>query len=514
MAVAEELRHRLVEVLQQAVASGDPNSLQAVERVADFYAASGRYDDAEQLYLQARDKQLAKYGTEAEGFLDVTEELVRFYLDVVNRCDQAEPLCLELSTTRREVLGADSPRAIRALVLLARIYERQKRFQDAERIYLDILKIKPSEDAKDSTPEVYESILWLSAFAPLHHFLDEQWLVMRLLEDQGTGMANEKRWMICAHYLLARLYATCPVAELHNVAKAIEHGTSACRLGGWAEPICLDALAAAYAEAGRFDLAGQRQKEAIGRLSGVKARMRTVFVNRLTMYEHGVSKSPKGLVARWEFEQSKDGMVADTSGNNLHGRLVGHAQVYADPERGNVLHLDGEGDWVDCGADARFDITDEITVSAWIKVGKFDKTWQAIVTKGDSTWRLLRDRTTDAPVFACTGVNTLGRPYGTLSGHANVNDSKWHHVAGVYDGRKLSLYVDGELDTFTPAGAFTRINTSRDHVLIGGNAGTQPPREWNGLIDDLRIYSYAFPPGDIKALHEGKEPSSDKGSTR
>jgi hypothetical protein len=343
--------------------------------------------------------------------------------------------------------------------------------------------------------------------------LDEQSLVMRLLEDQSTGIAKDKRWMICAHYLLARLYTTCPRPELHNVAKAIEHGTSACELSGWAEPICLDALAAAYAEAGRFDLAVQRQEEAIVRLSGVKARMRRVFVNRRTMYEHGVAKSPKGLVARWEFEQSKDGMVADSSGNNLHGRLVGDAQVYADPERGNVLRLDGEGDWVDCGADGRFDITDEITISVWIKVGKFDKDWQAIVTKGDSTWRLQRDGTSNALEFACTGVEatTVNNPYGNLTGRANVNDGRWHHVAGVYDGRRLSLYVDGEMDASAPAFAFTRINTSADHVLIGGNAGVQPPRGWNGLIDDLRIYSYALPAEDIKTLHEGKEPTQSKG---
>jgi hypothetical protein len=270
----------------------------------------------------------------------------------------------------------------------------------------------------------------------------------------------------------------------------------------------------AYAEAGRLDLAVQRQKEAIVQLSGIKAWMGTLFANRLTMYEHGVAKSPKGLVARWEFEQSKDGMVADTSGNNLHGRLVGDAQVYADPERGNVLRLDGEGDWVDCGADARFDITDEITISVWIKVGKFDKVWQAIIAKG-GTWRLQRDRTTDALEFACSGVNTPGTFYvGNLFGRANVNDGKWHHVAGIYDGRRLSLYIGGELDTFAPAVAFTRINTSTDHVLIGMNADLQPPREWNGLVDDLRIYSYALPPEDIKALHEGKEPAQNKGSTR
>lgn len=129
--------------------------------------------------------------------------------------------------------------------------------------------------------------------------------------------------------------------EFHSATKAIEHGTAACELSGWAEPFCLDAPAA-HAEAGRFDLAVQRQKEAIKGLRGNKEFMGGhVFSLRLTRYEHGASKPPRGLVARWEFEQSKEGMVADTSGNNLHGRLVGDAQVYADPERGNVLRLDG-----------------------------------------------------------------------------------------------------------------------------------------------------------------------------
>jgi serine/threonine protein kinase len=514
-AEAEQLRRRLVEVLQQAVASGDPNSLRAVEQIPGVDAAFDRYDGAKQLYLQARDRQLAKPGVKVEGLPHPTEELVRLYLDLLNRCGEAEQLCLELLKTGQEVLGAEDPRAIRTRILLARVYERQKRYQEAEQLYLDILKTKPNGDAKDSTPEVYETVFWLLAFAPLGYSPDEQALVIRLLDNETTEIPKDKRWMISAHYLLARLYATCPVAELHNTTKAIEHGTTACELSGWAESICLDALAAAYAEAGRFDLAVQRQKEAIERLSGVKAWMRTVFASRLTMYEHGLAKSPKGLVARWEFEQSKDRIVPDTSGNNLHGRLVGDAQVYADPDRGNVLRLDGAGDWVDCGADAMFDVIDEITVSVWIKVGKFDKEWQAIVTKGDSTWRLLRNRTTDTLAFACSGVNTPETgPYGTVYGRVNVNDGRWHHVAGVYDGRRLSLYVDGELDTAVPTFASTRINTSTERVGVGMNSATRPPREWNGLIDDLRIYGYALSPEDIRALHEGREPSRDKASIR
>lgn len=106
------------------------------------------------------------------------------------------------------------------------------------------------------------------------------------------------------------------------------------------------------------------------------------------------------------------------------------------------------GDWVDCGADARFDLTDEITISAWIKVGKFDKPWQAIIAKGDKAWRLQRDQATDALAFSCSGVLPVLMPtedldWGELPGHTAVNDGRWHHIAGVFGGGRMSLYVDG-----------------------------------------------------------------------
>ncbi len=516
-AEAGQLCCRLFEVLQQAVASADGNSLQPVEQLADAYLWFGRYDDAERLYLQARARQLAKSGATARDSLDLTEEVVRFYLDVLNRGDQGEPLCLELLKTRREVSGADSPPTLWTTILLARIYERQKRYREAERLYLDVLNIKPRENPQDKAPEVYESVLSPFLPAPLTCLVDETAFVLRLLEDQSAGVAPDRRWTICVHWLLARLYATCPAAEIHNVAKAIEHGTVACELSGWAEPICLDALAAACAEAGRFEPAVQRQKEAMERLSGTRACLATIFANRLTRYERGTAKGSEGLVARWEFEESKDGMVPDTSGNNLHGRLVGDARVYTDPDRGQVLRLDGAGDWVDCGADGRFDLTDAITISVWIRVGGFDKAWQTVVAKGNRAWRLQRDRATDDLQFAGGGVGaTRARSEPNAGGRdrTHVNDGKWHHVAAVYDGRRLSLYIDGAPDTVVPALAFTRIDTSTDPVLIGNNAGAPGPSEWDGLIDDLRIYNYALPPQAIKALHEGQEPAPDQDSTR
>lgn len=66
-----------------------------------------------------------------------------------------------------------------------------------------------------------------------------------------------------AHYKLSWLQATCPLASLRNGAEAIEHAVQANRLCEGRQPEVLDALAAAYAEAGRFPEAAAIARKAL-----------------------------------------------------------------------------------------------------------------------------------------------------------------------------------------------------------------------------------------------------------
>ena len=48
-------------------------------------------------------------------------------------------------------------------------------------------------------------------------------------------------------------------------------------------------------------------------------------------------------------------------------------------------------------------------------------------------------------------VDVAGRPLfylndTSLDGSARLDDDAWHHVAAVYDGEELKLFVDGEED--------------------------------------------------------------------
>jgi hypothetical protein len=211
-----------------------------------------------------------------------------------------------------------------------------------------------------------------------------------------------------------------------------------------------------------------------------------------------------GLLGWWKLDETGGSDVADSSGNANIGKVVnGQPQWVSDGKRGGALLFDGKGEFVQIANESKFDCIAEVTVAAWIKANSFDKEWQAIVTKGDSAWRLQRHQDTNNIEFACTGLKIpSGSPYGGLYGQKNVNDGKWHHVAGVYDGEKMIIYVDGGQDVSQPASG--PIGTNDIPVYIGENA-EMIGRFWNGLIDDVRVYDCALGQAEIEALYnEGK----------
>jgi TolA-binding protein len=151
---------------------------------------------------------------------------------------------------------------------------------------------------------------------------------------------------------------------------------------------------------------------------------------------------------------------------------------------------------------ALFNLTKQLTVAAWINISQFDKKYQTIISKGDNSWRLARAGDSDTIEFACNGTATTnwdgsGEVPWAVIGTTSVNDGKWHHIAGVFDGSALYLYIDGILEAAKAAG--NSVDTSNYEVYIGENAQV-PGRQWNGLIDDVRIHNYALSQAEIVSL--------------
>jgi tetratricopeptide (TPR) repeat protein len=301
---------------------------------------------------------------------------------------------------------------------------------------------------------------------------------------------------------LARLQATCPQAACRDGPRAVETATKACQQSQWHNHIYIDTLAAACAEAGRFDQAVEYQRQAITRLSpDTRPGRHAHYEAKLRLYQagqsyHGQYLLAGRLVARYTFDRVDGTTVLDSSGNQIHGTLVGNARTVRDPTRGKVLELDGDGDWVDCGSDLLFGMAEEMTIAAWIKAAESTRPWHTIVAKGTS-WKL--QNLVDTLKFTC-GVDVpddIGIDSG-VSGRADIHDGQWHHVVGVYDGRTATLYVDARRDVSVRTSG--PIATNSFSVWIGSNAH-RTERTWPGRIDDVRIYSDALAAEEVEALY-------------
>jgi hypothetical protein len=206
-------------------------------------------------------------------------------------------------------------------------------------------------------------------------------------------------------------------------------------------------------------------------------------------------RAKEALVGWWKLDESHGMSIATDSAGDSNGIVHGSpAWIRADAVFGGAIQLDGSR-YISIPNESKFDLVDGITVSAWVRIDEVDKNWQAIVTKGDSAWRLSTFRNERRFHFAVTGA----------PGNVAVNSSitvplgQWHHVCGTYDGANLRLYIDGQLDPASPVGYSGGIATNNFDVCIGANA-ERSDRGWKGAIDEVRIHNYALAGGAVKNL--------------
>jgi WD40 repeat protein/serine/threonine protein kinase/tetratricopeptide (TPR) repeat protein len=308
---------------------------------------------------------------------------------------------------------------------------------------------------------------------------------------------------------LAWLRATCPADEHRSGKEAVELASRACELTNWEKHEYVGTLAAAYSEIGDFSAAVKWQSKAADMLpEDCPPVLRANYLSRLEVYK---SRKPyrKGslwsfsdgeLVAHWTFDRAEGDKVPNSAGKDLYGTLMGGAHIVSDPERGNVLSLDGKGNYMVCEENPSLQITGSITCSVWVK---------AKIQEGDQTLLALGPWWLSCSEFGGTFMREA-QDIGWIwaENRVDIKDGRWHHAVGVHDGTKVCLYIDGKLVDFEARGG--NMAAYNDPVYIGGMPHSED--QWNGLIDDVRIYSYALSGEEVRMLYEGKEPPKEKRS--
>ena len=207
--------------------------------------------------------------------------------------------------------------------------------------------------------------------------------------------------------------------------------------------------------------------------------------------DNSVPPPPTGLVAAWSFNAGAGTTAADATGKGHTGTISGAAWSAAG-KNGGALSFDGINDWVTVADANDLDLTNGMTLSAWVRPSGAGADWQTVVLKespGFMVYALYADTDTNRP----SGHVVIGGDL-DVRGTAQLAANTWTHLAATFDGANLRLYVNGALvATRAVAGS---MSASTGVLRIGGNATWG---EWfGGLVDDVRVYNRALSQTEIQ----------------
>ncbi|MCZ6702547.1 MAG: LamG domain-containing protein, partial [Ignavibacteria bacterium] len=174
---------------------------------------------------------------------------------------------------------------------------------------------------------------------------------------------------------------------------------------------------------------------------------------------------------------------------------------------GYALDFDGTNDFIDCGNSSSVNITDYITLEAWIKSDKYKAT-QSIIKKNGSGSGYELSLSKDKNLFFRLNGNNLWRANSTsLYPH---DGNTWMHVAATYDGTKLTIYINGIAEG-TDSSPFDSIKVNNNNLVIGADANDTGIRLFDGAIDEVRIWNVARSEAEIRTTMCKKLSGSETG---
>ncbi len=214
-----------------------------------------------------------------------------------------------------------------------------------------------------------------------------------------------------------------------------------------------------------------------------------------------------GLVGHYRLDEGSGPTTADASGGGNTGTLVAGA-AWGTGRLGGALDVrggDGDSVRVEDPADGRLDFgTSDFTLCVWMNTTQIAASgfFPEVVTKLESA--SMSSRNGYEIFLTASGKTTFkiwSAPGAVGTATSGLIDGAWHHVCGRKTATQVEIFADG---TLRSAAAHALGSISNAGPLVLGNYAGVTWADYDGLLDDVRVYARALSNAEIAGLAAGR----------
>jgi alpha-tubulin suppressor-like RCC1 family protein len=213
-------------------------------------------------------------------------------------------------------------------------------------------------------------------------------------------------------------------------------------------------------------------------------------------------------VAHWKLNETTGTVAEDSAGNNNGTLLNGAVWNPTGGMLGGAIELTAASNHkIQVPLHASLEPT-AITVSAWVKPLSVPTSKSILHKPSDTTNPSYLLGTSGGSGPYVFGLNINDVPIFAVAPVQYTAVNQWTHIIGTYDpaatAPQVKLYINGSL---------VASNTATDNIVYGtnkdlfiGSASTANSRNFDGAIDDVRIYNYAMSATEAMSTYQLSSP--------
>jgi len=193
-------------------------------------------------------------------------------------------------------------------------------------------------------------------------------------------------------------------------------------------------------------------------------------------------------VSYWPLNEGSGTTAHDNSDYGNDGTI--HGAQWVDGRLESALLFDGYDEYVSVPNSQSLQISDGITVDAWVyRHGQFRDEAVAMKRSENTGFGLWFSETDNKAYFGTGSTEFRG-----VRSASDIKTDNWYHIVGTYDNEVLKIYINGVLENSENISGQLAYNTT--NLTIGKHNVTNS-HYFDGIIDEVQIYDRSLNENEI-----------------